>query len=90
MTTQQRSTTVAPGGSAAVLADLAHAQQRIAQLTEALDTRGVIGRAQGIIMERYEVDEGQALEVLKRVSSQSDIPLRDIAAHLVETRRLPK
>ena len=40
-------------------------------------------------MERHNLDEARAFEVLRRYSQDHNIKLRDIAAHLVETRQLP-
>ena len=60
-----------------------------AGLNVALDTRKLIGQAQGILMERHDLDADRAFEVLRRYSQDHNIKLRDIAAHLVETRQLP-
>ena len=58
-------------------------------LYTALDTRKLIGQAQGILMERHDLDEARAFEVLRRYSQDHNIKLRDVAAHLIETRQLP-
>ena len=55
----------------------------------AMDTRKLIGQAQGILMERHDLDADRAFEVLHRYSQDHNIKLRDISAHLVETRQLP-
>jgi|RhiMetdeSRZDD1v2_1073273.scaffolds.fasta_scaffold182557_2 ANTAR domain/GAF domain len=60
-----------------------------AGLNTALDTRKVIGQAQGILMERHGLDEARAFEVLRRYSQDHNIKLRDVAAHLIDTRQLP-
>jgi AmiR/NasT family two-component response regulator len=60
-----------------------------AGLDTALDTRKLIGQAQGILMERHDLDEARAFEVLRRYSQDHNTKLRDVAAHLIETRRLP-
>lgn len=59
------------------------------QLASALESRTVIGQAVGILMERYSLDEDRAFDVLRRVSSQDNLKLRDVASELVHTRRLP-
>lgn len=64
-------------------------EERIRQLEAALRSRTVIARAQGVLMERYEVGADEAFAVLERLSSQSHIPVATIAAQLVATRRLP-
>ena len=60
-----------------------------AGLNTALDSRKLIGQAQGILMERHDLDETRAFEVLRRYSQDHNIKLRDVAAHLIETRQLP-
>lgn len=69
--------------------ELLEAQRQIEQLEVALEHRGVIARAQGILMERYGIDDDAALALLKRLSSTHNIKVRDIAAELVETRTFP-
>jgi GAF domain-containing protein len=60
-----------------------------AGLNTALDTRKLIGQAQGILMERYDLDEARAFEVLRRYSQDHNVKLRRVAEHLIATRRLP-
>ena len=60
-----------------------------AGLNTAMDSRKLIGQAQGILMERYDLDEAQAFEVLRRYSQDHNIKLRRVAEHLIATRRLP-
>jgi ANTAR domain-containing protein/GAF domain-containing protein len=61
----------------------------IAGLRTALESRHVIGAAQGILVERYGVTVDGAFEVLKRQSSVHNLKLRDIAVRLVETGDMP-
>ncbi|MGH1561668.1 GAF and ANTAR domain-containing protein [Mumia sp. DW29H23] len=65
------------------------AAHTIESLTSALDTRTVIGQAEGIIMERFGVDAVTAFAILKRYSQDSNTRLREIAELVVETRQLP-
>ena len=60
------------------------------ELTVALDSRKLIGQAQGILMERHNLSDAQAFEVLKRYSTNSNVRLRLVAEHVVSTRKLPK
>lgn len=60
-----------------------------ANLNVALDGRKRIGQAQGILMERYGLDEDRAFEVLRRYSQNRNLKLRQVAEQLVETRSLP-
>jgi GAF domain-containing protein len=59
------------------------------QLASALETRTTIGQAIGIVMERYQLDADHAFSVLRRISSQDNLKLRDLAAHVVATREVP-
>lgn len=65
------------------------ASHEISNLNTALDARKVIGQAQGMLMERFELDEMQAFMVLKRYSQDNNIKLRTVAEQLVATRKLP-
>ena len=60
-----------------------------AHLWQAIDARKLIGQAQGMLMERFELDEQQAFAVLRRYSQHHNIKLRDVAERLIRTRRLP-
>jgi ANTAR domain-containing protein/GAF domain-containing protein len=61
----------------------------ISGLRAALESRHVIGVAQGILMERYDLTVNGAFEVLKRFSSVHNLKLRDVANALVETGVMP-
>ena len=60
-----------------------------ASLYMALDSRKLIGQAQGILMERYGLDDARAFEVLRRFSQDHNIKLRDVAEHLTSAGQLP-
>lgn len=59
-------------------------------LWQAIDARKLIGQAQGILMERYDLDDDRAFEVLRRYSQNSNVKLRDVAQMVVDTRTLPE
>jgi len=61
-----------------------------AGLLVALDSRKLIGQAQGILMERYDMSESQAFSVLMRYSQDNNIKLRDVAEELRTRRKLPE
>lgn len=52
-------------------------------LKTALRTRKLIGQAIGIVMERFELNEEMAFRYLVRLSSNSNVKLRDVARDLV-------
>ena len=56
------------------------------ELQSALSTRDRIGQAKGIIMERYDVDDIRAFEILRKLSQDSNTRLADIAQRVIETR----
>jgi GAF domain-containing protein len=58
-------------------------------LREALETRTVIGQAQGLLMERFEIDADRAFSTLRRYSQHHNIKLKMLCHQLVETRALP-
>ena len=65
------------------------AARLVTGLQTAVQSRHLIGVAQGILMNRYELTLDQSFEVLRRFSSQANIKLRDLAAAVIEHRRLP-
>ncbi|MCU4185395.1 GAF and ANTAR domain-containing protein [Acidiferrimicrobium sp. IK] len=67
-------------GSAEELAD---ARESNANLREALQTRTVIGQAQGVLMSRQGVPGEEAFDILRRASQRSNRKLRDVAAEIV-------
>lgn len=56
------------------------------QLESALSTRDRIGQAKGIIMERYNVDDVAAFDMLRKLSQDSNTKLVEVAAKVIETR----
>ena len=68
---------------------LAHARQE-SSLWQAIDARKLIGQAQGILMERFDLNADQAFAVLRRYSQDNNIKLRVVAERLVDTRQLPE
>lgn len=58
-------------------------------LWRAVDSRHVIGQAQGVLMERHSLSAGQSFSVLKRYSQQANVKLHDVAVILLRTGDLP-
>lgn len=65
------------------------AARLVTGLHEAIQTRHLIGVAQGIIVQRYGLSVEGSFEVLKRYSSHANIKLRDVAQLVVDTRSVP-
>jgi GAF domain-containing protein len=55
----------------------------------AIDSRHLIGQAQGILMERFGLTADKAFAVLRRYSQDNNVKLRDLADEIVRTRQLP-
>lgn len=60
------------------------AAQRESQFREALASRDIIGQAKGMIMERYGKDANQAFEMLRQLSHDTNVPLAEVAAKIVD------
>lgn len=77
-----------PDGIAAQITALAGTAlrdlDRRTALEGALQSRGVIGQAQGIVMERYGLTGEQAMSYLRRHSQESHQPVRALAIEIVE------
>lgn len=65
------------------------AAREATSLRTAVHSRHVIGMAQGILMERYALDAGQAFGLLRRYSNTLNTRLHDIAEEVVASRELP-
>ena len=81
-------------GSAAIAAMLAdHAAialftaEHERQFRAALATRDIIGQAKGLLMERFGVDSARAFAMLKQISQETNTPVRQLAARLVDRAR---
>lgn len=60
------------------------AARRESQFREALASRDIIGQAKGMIMERYSKDANQAFEMLRQLSHDTNVPLAEVAAKIVD------
>ncbi|MFL6025935.1 MAG: GAF and ANTAR domain-containing protein [Friedmanniella sp.] len=70
---------------AVALAESQHAED----LHSGALNRTVIGRAEGILMERFSLTPSGAFEVLSRVAQEQGTPLHRVAAELIRTRETP-
>jgi hypothetical protein len=57
--------------------------REVENLQEAVRTRQAVGRAVGIVMERYGLTEERAFAFLARVSQTRNVKLREVAAEIV-------
>jgi AmiR/NasT family two-component response regulator len=71
---------------ASVVLAYARAEQN---LWRAIDTRSIIGQAQGILMERYRLTAASAFEVLRRCSQQQNVKVAVLAEQLATTGQIP-
>jgi len=65
-------------------------KRRVDNLTGALESREIIGQAQGILMERERITALEAFEVLRRASQHLNRKLREVAQDLVDTGEQPE
>ena len=61
----------------------------VSGLQTAMESRHLIGIAQGILAVRYDISYEAAFDVLHRYSNDTNTKLRDVAQQLIDTRRLP-
>lgn len=64
--------------------------QHAENLEIAMVNRTAIGRAEGILMERFDISPDHAFAVLRRVSQHRNVKLNRIAEELVRTRETPR
>jgi transcriptional regulator with GAF, ATPase, and Fis domain len=67
-----------------------HTSRKIETQARGILNRTVIGQAQGILMERFDLSADRAFEVLRRISQDSNTKLLDVAGDLVRVRCLPR
>ena len=79
---------IAKALSAQISVSLA-ALREIRQRSLAMTNRTVIGQAEGILMERLDIDADQAFAYLRRISQTENRKLINICNEIVETRQLP-
>ncbi|CAN5339628.1 GAF and ANTAR domain-containing protein [soil metagenome] len=72
---------------AAVAVGAAHNEEG---LQRAVDSRKTIGQAQGILMERFNIDADRAFSLLRRYSQDRNVKLQEIALLVVNGRQAPQ
>ena len=84
-----RTETLAPGLAFAQQASIAiTVSVEREQLLKVADCRGIVGQAQGILMERYHISSDQAFSVIRRSSSALNQKLRLIAERIIGANNL--
>jgi ANTAR domain len=68
---------------------LAEAEERVAQLEEALESRIVIEQAKGVLAERLAISVGEAFDILRYAARSHRTKLRDLAGRVVDERQTP-
>jgi ANTAR domain-containing protein/GAF domain-containing protein len=67
----------------------AHDEEARGTIEGALATREMIGRAQGILMERERITADEAYDILRQASQHLNTKVRDVAQVLVDTGKSP-
>ncbi len=62
-----------------------HLGGRVAVLKQQLETRRLVDRAKGLIMDREGLSEAQAFRFMQKLSMESNIPMRDVAETIIGT-----
>jgi transcriptional regulator with GAF, ATPase, and Fis domain len=57
--------------------------RQLDQLEQAVETRGLIGEAMGLLMSSHHLSEDEAFDVLRRYSQENNIKLREVAQRAV-------
>jgi GAF domain-containing protein len=63
----------------------ARSAEEAANMRRAMESRATIEQAKGILMERHKLTADAAFTVLTHASQRSNVKLRDVADHLVQT-----
>jgi len=67
----------------------ARLSKEVATLTDKLETRQMIDRAKGVLMDHHGMEEGEAFRFIQRTAMDRRIPMRDVAAEVVERKLSP-
>src|SRR2546426_9304927 len=68
---------------------IAEAQERIAQLEQALESRIVIEQAKGVLAERLAISVGEAFDILRYAARSHRMKLHELAGRVVEESQTP-
>jgi AmiR/NasT family two-component response regulator len=59
--------------------------EREGQFYSALASRDHIGQAKGILMARFNIDSVQAFDLLRRLSQNTNVPIRNLADQVIDS-----
>jgi AmiR/NasT family two-component response regulator len=65
-------------------------EKEVANLKEALETRKVVERAKGILIETYSITESEAFRKIQKLSMNSRKPIKDIAEAIILAQEVNK
>jgi AmiR/NasT family two-component response regulator len=65
-------------------------EKEVANLKEALETRKVVERAKGILIETYSITESEAFRKIQKLSMNSRKPIKDIADAIILAQEVNK
>ncbi|GAA1640593.1 hypothetical protein GCM10009744_33060 [Kribbella alba] len=65
------------------------ARREESSLRHAMESRPLVGRAQGLLMERFGIDADRAFAILRRYSQDHNIKLVEVASSLLSSTDLP-
>jgi GAF domain-containing protein len=60
-----------------------------AELLEAMESHSIVGQAQGILMQRFQISSATAFALLRRYSMDTNTRVRDLAEYVITTHDLP-
>jgi hypothetical protein len=72
-----------------LIARLTEAEERIAQLEEALESRIVIEQAKGVLAERLAISVGEAFDILRYAARSHRTKLHELAGRVVGETQTP-
>jgi hypothetical protein len=77
------------GVQADLIARLAEAEERNAQLEEALESRIVIEQAKGVLAERLAVSVGEAFDILRYAARSHRMKMHELAGRVIGESQTP-
>ncbi|HTZ08635.1 MAG TPA: response regulator [Acidimicrobiales bacterium] len=73
----------------AIEEEYARLSQEVANLTDKLETRQMVDRAKGVLMDRHGMEEGEAFRFIQRTAMDRRSLMKDVASEVVEGSLTP-